>query len=57
MAIPTARTSTSAPGLSRVVLSDWDAAAQPPRLELLRLSISDPAGATLRTSAGITAGA
>lgn len=28
-------------GLSRVVLSDWDAAAQPPRLEVLRLS---PAG-------------
>ncbi len=27
-----------APGLSRVVLSDWDAAAQPPRLETLRLS-------------------
>jgi len=27
-----------APGLQRVVLSDWDAAAQPPRLETLRLS-------------------
>ena len=29
---------TLAPGLQRVVLSDWDAAAQPPRLEALRLS-------------------
>lgn len=29
------------PGLERVVLSDWDAAAQPPRTEVLRLS---PAG-------------
>eukprot|EP01034_Spumella_vulgaris_P038841 gene38841-47965_t len=27
-----------APGLQRVVLSDWDAAALPPRLETLRLS-------------------
>ena len=27
-----------APGLTRVVLSDWDAAALPPRLETLRLS-------------------
>lgn len=27
-----------APGLARVVLSDWDAAALPPRLETLRLS-------------------
>ncbi|MNV68381.1 UDP-2,3-diacylglucosamine hydrolase [compost metagenome] len=30
-----------APGLARVVLSDWDAAALPPRVETLRLS---PAG-------------
>jgi len=29
---------TLAPGLTRVVLSDWDAAALPPRLETLRLS-------------------
>ena len=29
-----------APGLQRVVLSDWDAAAQPPRAEVLRLSIA-----------------
>ena len=29
-----------APGLQRVVLSDWDAAAQPPRAEILRLSAS-----------------
>lgn len=29
-----------ADGLSRVVLSDWDAAAQPPRADLLRLSAS-----------------
>lgn len=29
---------TLAPGFTRVVLSDWDAAAQPPRLETLRLS-------------------
>ena len=29
-----------APGLRRVVLSDWDAAAQPPRAEVLRLSAS-----------------
>ena len=29
---------TLAPGLQRVVLSDWDAAALPPRLETLRLS-------------------
>ncbi len=27
-------------GLSRIVLSDWDAAAQPPRAEVLRLSAS-----------------
>ncbi|WP_291474828.1 UDP-2,3-diacylglucosamine diphosphatase [Acidovorax sp.] len=27
-----------APGLQRVVLSDWDAAAQPPRAEVLRLT-------------------
>lgn len=31
-------THTLAPGLQRVVLSDWDAAALPPRLETLRLS-------------------
>ncbi|MDP4078820.1 UDP-2,3-diacylglucosamine diphosphatase [Acidovorax sp. A1169] len=31
-------THTLAPGLTRVVLSDWDAAALPPRLETLRLS-------------------
>ena len=29
-----------ADGLSRVVLSDWDAAAQPPRADILRLSAS-----------------
>lgn len=29
---------TLGPGLQRVVLSDWDAAALPPRLETLRLS-------------------
>jgi len=29
-----------APGLERVVLSDWDAAARPPRAEVLRLSIA-----------------
>jgi UDP-2,3-diacylglucosamine hydrolase len=29
---------TLSPGLTRVVLSDWDAAALPPRLETLRLS-------------------
>lgn len=29
-----------APGLQRVVLSDWDAAAQPPRAEVLRLTHS-----------------
>jgi len=28
------------PGLQRVVLSDWDAAARPPRAEVLRLSIA-----------------
>ena len=27
-----------APGLQRVVLSDWDATAQPPRAEVLRLT-------------------
>ena len=27
-----------APGLQRVVLSDWDAAANPPRAEVLRLT-------------------
>ncbi|NUN62030.1 MAG: UDP-2,3-diacylglucosamine diphosphatase, partial [Burkholderiaceae bacterium] len=27
-----------APGLRRVVLSDWDAAARPPRADVLRLS-------------------
>lgn len=48
---------TLAPGLSRVVLSDWDAAAQPPRLELLRLSISDSAGPTLKRLPVFTAGA
>lgn len=29
-----------APGLNRMVLSDWDAAALPPRLETLRLSVA-----------------
>ena len=29
-----------ADGLSRVVLSDWDASAQPPRADILRLSAS-----------------
>ncbi|MFT4190693.1 MAG: UDP-2,3-diacylglucosamine diphosphatase [Comamonas sp.] len=28
-------------GLRRIVLSDWDAAATPPRLEVLRLSLAD----------------
>ncbi len=31
-------THTLAPGLHRVVLSDWDAAAQPPRADVLRLT-------------------
>ncbi|MGQ2981478.1 MAG: UDP-2,3-diacylglucosamine diphosphatase, partial [Polaromonas sp.] len=29
-------------GLQRVVLSDWDAAATPPRLEVLRLTAAGP---------------
>ena len=29
---------TLAPGLRRVVLSDWDAAAHPPRADVLRLT-------------------
>lgn len=31
-----------APGLRRIVLSDWDAAAQPPRAQVLRLGASGP---------------
>ena len=33
------------PGLSRRVLSDWDACATPPRTEVLRMQRSGPAGA------------
>lgn len=33
-----------APGLQRVVLSDWEAEAQPPRAEVLRLSLADSSG-------------
>ncbi|HET6829090.1 MAG TPA: UDP-2,3-diacylglucosamine diphosphatase, partial [Ramlibacter sp.] len=35
-------THTPAPGLQRIVLSDWDADAQPPRLQALRLDASGP---------------
>lgn len=40
-------------GLSRRVLSDWDAGARPPRAEVLRMQRSDPAGSVqvLRLSA------
>lgn len=31
-----------APGLQRIVLSDWDADAQPPRLQVLRLDAAGP---------------
>ncbi|MDO9165605.1 MAG: UDP-2,3-diacylglucosamine diphosphatase, partial [Rhodoferax sp.] len=33
-------------GLQRIVLSDWDAAAMPPRAEVLRLSVASAAQAT-----------
>lgn len=40
-----------APGLQRVVLSDWDLAAQPPRAQVLRLSASPAATATATATA------
>lgn len=36
-------------GLRRIVLSDWDAAATPPRAEVLRLSVAPPNQATSST--------
>ena len=35
-------------GLARVVLSDWDAAAKPPRAEVLRVAAAGPAAGRLR---------
>ena len=45
-----------APGFQRLVLSDWDATAQPPRLELLRLSIAGSSVPTLERLQAITPG-
>lgn len=45
-----------APTQQRLVLSDWDATAQPPRLELLRLSIAGSSVPTLERLQAITPG-
>ena len=42
------------PGLRRIVLSDWDAAATPPRAEVLRLSRATPGQACTLERLGLT---
>ncbi len=47
--------SSLAPGLRRIVLSDWDAAATPPRTEVLRLSAAVPGQTTSPTMRRLSA--